>query len=180
MAHLCDIRKFYRLHILARAVVVHNYITLINMCRGDKSDYIGYGLKHAPLYDEYGRVYAQYTPTESGIYYLRIHNYSQLPYEYSFGLFEIDKMPGAADVTYNIRFDANGATSGKMSTLRKVPYNKKVKLTANKYSRKGYKFLGWNTKKNGKGKMYKNKASVKNLTKTNRKTVTLYAIWKKK
>ncbi|MBO7683825.1 MAG: InlB B-repeat-containing protein [Kiritimatiellae bacterium] len=46
------------------------------------------------------------------------------------------------------------------------------------FKRTGYKFAGWATKKNGKV-AYKNKAKVKNLTATNGKTVTLYAVWNK-
>ncbi len=81
--------------------------------------------------------------------------------------------------TYNVKFNGNGATSGSVKTLKKCSYGKKYKLTANKFKKKGYKFVGWNTKKNGKGKMYKNKAKIKNLTPKNGKTITLYAQWKK-
>mgnify|MGYP003426783364 CR=1 FL=1 len=80
---------------------------------------------------------------------------------------------------YHVKFNGNGATSGSVKTLKKCSYGKKYKLTANKFKKKGYKFVGWNTKKNGKGKMYKNKAKIKNLTSKNGKTVTLYAQWKK-
>ena len=77
---------------------------------------------------------------------------------------------------YKIRFNKNGGM-GKMKTLS-VTYDKTVKLTANAFKRTGYKFEGWAKKKNGKV-VYKNKAKVKNLTATNGKTVTLYAVWKK-
>ena len=78
---------------------------------------------------------------------------------------------------YNIKFNANGG-KGKMTTQKNVKYTTKVKLT-NKFKRTGYKFQGWATSKNGKVK-YKNKAQVSKLTSTNGKTVTLYAVWKKK
>ncbi len=81
--------------------------------------------------------------------------------------------------TYNVKFNGNGATSGSMKKLTKCSYGKQYKLTANKFKKTGYKFVGWNTKKNGKGKMYKNKAKIKNLTPQNGKTITLYAQWKK-
>lgn len=42
------------------------------------------------------------------------------------------------------------------------------------YDKAGDKFLA-----NGKGKMYKNKAEVKNLTAKSGRKVTLYAQWKK-
>ena len=59
-----------------------------------------------------------------------------------------------------------------------VQRGKSVALNANKFTRSGYKFAGWNTKANGKGKSYKNKAKVKNLAKAG-KTVKLYARWKR-
>jgi len=81
-------------------------------------------------------------------------------------------------IKYNIKFDKNGATSGSMSLMKDKQYGKTYKLVKNRFKRVGYTFAGWNTKKNGKGKTYKNKASIKNLTKDNGKTVVLYAQWK--
>ena len=79
---------------------------------------------------------------------------------------------------YTIEFDGNGATGGRMSKQTCV-IGTKAKLSANQYKRSGYQFTGWSTKKNGKGKIYKNKASVKNMAKKG-KTIKLYAQWKKK
>ncbi len=81
--------------------------------------------------------------------------------------------------TYTIKFNSNGATSGKMSNQNNRKYNTNYKLPANTFKKKGYTFTGWNTKKDGSGKTYKNKESVKNLTSKNKATVTLYAQWKK-
>lgn len=80
---------------------------------------------------------------------------------------------------YTIKFVGNGATSGKMKAMTKRGYGKTYTLTKNSFKKKGYKFVGWNTKANGKGIWYKNKAKVKNLTKTDGKTIKLYAQWKK-
>lgn len=77
---------------------------------------------------------------------------------------------------YYIEYVANGATSGSMGK-QECKINSTAKLKANSFVKTGYKFNGWNTKKNGKGKSYKNKASIKNLTKSG-KTVKLYAQWK--
>ena len=74
--------------------------------------------------------------------------------------------------TYTVKFNANKGTSGKMKNL-KLTYGKAKKLITNKFKRKGYQFVGWNTKANGKGKTYKNNAVVKN------RSLTLYAQWKK-
>lgn len=80
---------------------------------------------------------------------------------------------------YAIKFDGNGATSGKMSTVKDVAVDKTVTLTNNAFKKTGYKFVGWNTKKDGKGDSYTNKQKVKGLSKSNGKTVTLYAQWEK-
>jgi len=74
--------------------------------------------------------------------------------------------------TYTVKFKGNKSTSGKMSN-QKMNYNATKKLKKNTFKRTGYKFIGWNTKANGKGKAYKNKASIKN------KNITLYAQWRK-
>lgn len=81
---------------------------------------------------------------------------------------------------YTIKFNGNGAKSGSMKAVKNCKYNKTYTLKKNSFKRKGYTFAGWNTKKDGSGKMYKNKAEVKNLTSKSGGTVTLYAQWKKK
>ncbi len=81
---------------------------------------------------------------------------------------------------YSVQFVGNGATSGKMSKMTKLKYGKSYTLSKNTFKRSGYKFVGWNTKADGTGKSYKNKASIKNLTSKDGKTVKLYAQWKKK
>ena len=83
---------------------------------------------------------------------------------------------GPDSQTVRITFNANGG-KGSMKTLS-ATYDKYVKLTDNAFKRTGYKFSGWAKSKSGKV-AYKNKAKVKNLTATNGKTVTLYAVWKK-
>ena len=86
--------------------------------------------------------------------------------------------------TYKVAFNANGGTlpKGKAMAAQTMTYGKAKKLSANKFTRSGYKFAGWAKSKAlaKKGKVaYKNKKSVKNLTTTG-KTVKLYAVWKKK
>lgn len=85
----------------------------------------------------------------------------------------------AAVTEYSIVFDGNGVTSGTMEAMKKLKYDKKYTLTANAFKRSGYTFTGWNTKKDGSGKAYQNKAEVKNLTSKSGGKVTLYAQWKK-
>jgi uncharacterized repeat protein (TIGR02543 family) len=81
--------------------------------------------------------------------------------------------------TYTVKFNGNGATSGSMKS-KTLTYDTAATLTANAYKRTGYTFAGWNTKADGTGKSYKNKASIQNLTSADGKTITLYAQWKKK
>ena len=80
---------------------------------------------------------------------------------------------------YRIVFNGNGATSGKMTEKIACRYGKSYKLKSNKFKKSGYIFAGWNTQKDGSGRKLKNKASVKNLTAKDDKTVTLYAQWEK-
>ena len=78
--------------------------------------------------------------------------------------------------TYTVSFDKNGGT-GTMSSLP-FTYDQAQNLTANTFNRTNYSFNGWNTKADGTGTNYADKASVKNLTSTNNSIVTLYAQWK--
>ena len=77
---------------------------------------------------------------------------------------------------YAIAFNANGGT-GKMAT-QTMKRDKAKSLKANAFTRAGYVFAGWNTKKDGSGKAYANGQKVKNLAKAG-KTVKLYAQWQK-
>lgn len=81
--------------------------------------------------------------------------------------------------TYTIKYVGNKSTSGKMSSTTGCKYGKNYTLKNNTFKKKGYIFNGWNTKADGSGKSYKNKASVKNLTSKSKGTVTLYAQWRK-
>lgn len=78
---------------------------------------------------------------------------------------------------YEIKYDGNGATKGKMST-KACAAGQKEKLSKNKFEKKGYTFAGWNTQPDGKGTFYEENAYVKNLTKKADEVVTLYAQWK--
>ena len=80
-------------------------------------------------------------------------------------------------ITYTIRFNGNGATSGSTDSMS-MTYDVAKNLTANGFNKTGYIFEGWNTNSSGTGTNYTDKQSVKNLTSTNGGTVTLYAKWK--
>lgn len=74
----------------------------------------------------------------------------------------------------SLSYNANGG-SGKMSATNGT-VNKSVKVAACSFTRDGYEFTGWNTKKDGSGKSY---AAGSNYTLTEGDDV-LYAQWKKK
>ena len=80
---------------------------------------------------------------------------------------------------YSIAFKGNKSTSGSMKTLSERKYGKSYTLTKNTFKRKGYIFVGWNTKADGSGTAYADKERIKNLTSTDGKKVTLYAQWKR-
>ena len=75
--------------------------------------------------------------------------------------------------TYKVNFNGNGSTSGSMSN-KTCTYDSNCTLTANAFSKTGYKFSGWATSTSGSVK-YANKASVKNLATSG--TYKLYAVW---
>ena len=87
---------------------------------------------------------------------------------------------------YKIVYDANGTKdkdggysdiSGNMNR-KTAYYDKPFTLQRVLYMREGYTFVGWNTKPDGKGTMFKDKDTVLNLTAVRKAEVKLYAIWK--
>jgi len=76
--------------------------------------------------------------------------------------------------TYTVNFNANNG-SGSMDSQAHT-YDTALALTENAFTRSGYAFSGWNTKADGTGSSFANKASVKNLT-TDNNGVPLYAQW---
>ena len=53
-------------------------------------------------------------------------------------------------------------------------------MSKNSFKRTGYTFVGWNTKADGSGTAYEDRASVMNLTSKNGGKITLYAQWEVK
>lgn len=54
-----------------------------------------------------------------------------------------------------------------------------TKLKKNTFYRKGFEFIGWNTKRDGSGRDFADGQVVWNLTTVNKENITLYAQWKK-
>lgn len=78
---------------------------------------------------------------------------------------------------YKVRFDANGGT-GTMADQSHT-YDRKQALTANTFAREGYRFTGWNTRGDGKGKAFTDKQAVSNLLTHDGATGVLYAQWER-
>ena len=80
-------------------------------------------------------------------------------------------------ISYSIVYDGNGATDGSTvdstvhSALTQFP------LVPNAYVRQGYRFNGWNTKSDGSGIAYADKAIVSYIPSESNGVVTLYAQW---
>lgn len=82
---------------------------------------------------------------------------------------------GTTTKKYTVKFDGNGGIGSMNSITCTVDSN--CTLSANGFNKSGSTFKNWNTKKDGTGTSYNDKASVKNLATADGSTVTLYAIW---
>ena len=80
---------------------------------------------------------------------------------------------------YTISFDGGEGATGTTASVN-ATYDKPVALTANGFSKKGYKFEGWDTDSSADDVVYSDATQVENLTAANNETVTLYAVWGKK
>ena len=104
-------------------------------------------------------------------------------YSFTMPTNDVSMTANATANSYTVVYDKNkpsnaiGSVSGTMNNSSHT-YNVAKNLTKNDYSIVGYKFVCWNTKKDGSGTSYSDKQSVKNLTATNNGVVTLYAQWK--
>ena len=74
---------------------------------------------------------------------------------------------------YSITFNSNGG-SGSMTALSGICPGESQTLTANSFTRAGHIFNGWNTKEDGTGTNYADKATIANIN----SNITLYAKWK--
>ena len=80
--------------------------------------------------------------------------------------------------TYTVKFDKNSSSAAGTMADQSFTYDEAAKaLRKNAFSRVGYTFNGWNTKKDGSGTAYTDEQTVKNLTTEANGVVTLYAQW---
>ena len=77
--------------------------------------------------------------------------------------------------TYTIKFDSNDG-KGQMVNQEFV-YNESQNLRLNQFTKDGYEFKEWNTKKDGTGESFSNVQMINNLTSENNEEIILYAQW---
>ncbi len=79
-------------------------------------------------------------------------------------------------ITYTIRFNGNGSTSGSMSNQTGIAYDAATTITANAFVKTGYNFAGWALSSGG-DVVRADEEAHGNLSSTNGATVDLYAKW---
>ena len=78
-------------------------------------------------------------------------------------------------VHYQITFNGNGG-EGTMED-QQMCYDTAALLSRNTFTKTGYHFAGWATTSDAESVEYEDQADVKNLSETEGRTVTLYAVW---
>lgn len=81
-------------------------------------------------------------------------------------------------IEYTIVFDGNGYTAGRTDRMTGCKYAQTYTLRKNAFGRAGYRFLGWNTQKDGSGVSYDNKAKFSTTAIKDGDVITLYAQWR--
>ena len=99
---------------------------------------------------------------------------------------KIEKNPGDITVyarwrenVYTIKLDGNGGKREDKKVMSPVnaAFTEEKVLPSNEYVRAGYRFEGWNTRKDGKGTAYADGETVSGLLAKDKAAVTLYAQW---
>ncbi len=80
---------------------------------------------------------------------------------------------------YTIHFDRNGAVGGSMGNMRFLTSGQEYTLNDNQFMNVGRQFRGWNTKPDGTGTSYADKAKINYQASVNGERLTLYAQWDK-
>jgi len=152
----------------------NRYIVNINFDSGAVSSVSGSGSYY---YEESVTVSAEinngYTWDKWTGTYTSIYN----PYVFNMGSENVSLTVKYIPNNYTIIFDGNGSKSGYTENMSSSYSSGKV-LNANGFILDGYEFVGWNTKPDGTGILYKNGEDICNIVTHNNIEVTLYAIWK--
>jgi len=83
----------------------------------------------------------------------------------------------AQKVIYTITFDKNGSDVTGTMAAQVVEKGSNGVLNSNQYMRNGYTFTGWNTKADGSGRVYADRAGIAALVSGTENAITLYAQW---
>lgn len=78
-------------------------------------------------------------------------------------------------VRYTVDYDANGGTGSMPAST--LTYDSPQALSAIGFTKAGYSFTGWNTRKDGSGRTFTDKQTVSNLLTHEGASGTLYAQW---
>lgn len=78
-------------------------------------------------------------------------------------------------IRYTVNYDANGGTGSMPAST--LTYDRPQALPAIGFTKAGYSFAGWNTRKDGSGKTFTDKQTVSNLLTHEGASGTLYAQW---
>ena len=78
-------------------------------------------------------------------------------------------------VRYSVDYDANGGTGSMPAST--LTYDSPQALAAIGFTKAGYSFTGWNTRKDGSGRTFADKQTVSNLLTHEGASGTLYAQW---
>ena len=78
-------------------------------------------------------------------------------------------------IRYTVNYDANGGTGSMPAST--LTYDRPQALPAIGFTKAGYSFAGWNTRKDGSGKTFADKQIVSNLLTHENAAGTLYAQW---
>ncbi len=78
-------------------------------------------------------------------------------------------------ITYNIRYNANGATGTMTNSIHK--YDEDKQLTKNSFIKNGYRFAGWSEEPDSRVIEYRDESNIRNLTYEDGNIIDLYASW---
>lgn len=66
-----------------------------------------------------------------------------------------------------------------MDRMGNIFYGTSIKLSANRFTKEGYKFVGWTNSKTSSIIRYFDKQTVSNLANVEGQSIILYAVWEK-
>ena len=128
-------------------------------------------------------------PMVGRIYYLRIYENNEIINYFIPCYRKQDNVAGLYDSVNDIFYPNKGSgrfNAGSDAYIEEINfvtetlvYDRPSILLDNDYEKEGYTLVGWNTRKDGNGKMFYSGEEVVNLSSIEGETINLYPIWKK-